>query len=385
MKKLLLPILGIMAIAATGCSSSSGSATPTAIGAPTTGYPAVSPPGTTTAPASKASAVFTISVPAKTASSSKARKPDYVSVNTQSVSIALTSVNGTGYSAVAPLSAACTTTCTITFNTLPIGTDGFTVTTYNSTVANQAPSAALSTNTVTATVAVATVTSVPLTLNGIISSLGVTVGAPSVVPGTASTHAYSIVANDVSGAQIIGSANYNNGPITVATDDTVGAISGLTTSLASPSSGLTFSYNGTSIQNTHISASVPNGVFPASAIIPVSNSTESLSTTATSLDAAPSTLTSAAGTNNISTGGDAVQVIKVSQSGWGSALSHPFTITNTCGAGVGVTNTATDTFTLNSTAVTENCSVTFSGGGGATAAVSITQLAGVNGINVPVN
>jgi len=384
LKKLLLPILGIMAIAATGCSGNSGTATPTAIGAPTTGYPAVSPPGTTTAPASSASVVFTIQVPAKT-TAANTRKPDYVSSGTQSVSIALTSVNSTAFNAVAPKQVACTSaaTCTVTFSQLPTGTDGFTVTTYSTaTLANQSAANALSTNNITASVAVATVTTVPLTLQGIINSLGVTVNTPALVAGTSKTDGVVVVANDQSGATIIGSATYNNGPIVVTTDDAFGAITGLT-NLTSPAGTETLSYNGTSIPATeHVIATV--GTITASGLIPITNSTESLSTTATSLDATPNALSSVAGSTAVATGGDAIQVIKATQSGWGSALSHPFTIGNTCGAAVVVANPTTDTFTLTSSAAAATCAVTFIGGGGATAVLNITQSASTDGVNVPV-
>jgi len=96
------------------------------------------------------------------------RAPKYISTATQSVQIALTTVNSIAYSAIPAQSANCTTTtCTITFSAIPTGTDVFTVTTYKNTIAQgQTTASILSTGTVSATVTAHANTAVNLVLAG---------------------------------------------------------------------------------------------------------------------------------------------------------------------------------------------------------------------------
>ena len=236
-----------MAIAATGCSgsgSSSSAMTPAVTpvnGAPTTGYP-VAPPGTTTTPSSHATAKFTIKVPASLLKStaSKARHPQYVSTYTQSIQIAMTSLNGTDYTSTLPVLAnlapgapGCVPptgpatadsglVCTVAFPTLPVGADGFTLTTYSAPIAGTAvapaaPAAAtaLSTNKVSGTILVGQTTDIPVTLAGIIGSVTVsldqntTADATWLTPGTpVNDKTIVVTAFDVAGGQIIGAAPY---------------------------------------------------------------------------------------------------------------------------------------------------------------------------------
>jgi len=388
LKKILLPILGIIAIAATGCSgATSNSATPVAAAVPTTGYPVAQPPGTTTSPASKASAVFKITVPnASSTTASNARHPQYISTATQSVQISLTSVNSASYSLIAPVVANLTPgsqncsgsplVCTVSFPSLPLGTDGFTVNTYDAT---SATGNVLSTATATAQIAVATMTNVPFTLQGIIKTLAVSVNS-TLVPGTASTDAVTVTADDAAGAQIIGSAPFQNGPIAVTTDDALGSVvvTSALSSIASPGN-TSFAYDGTSIANNAEHIIATDGTITASGPIPVATSTATLAQVGLPIDAAFS------GSNPYaeSSGTDSVLVVKATEIGWGSALSHPFTVTNNCGANVVVTNPSTDTFKLTSGGTTAvSCIVTIIGGGASSDVINVSQAAGKNGANV---
>jgi len=385
-----------MAITATGCGGgSSASSTPTVANVPTTGYPASPPPGATQTPSTTTanSVVFTIRVPASaTTSASNSRKPAYISSNTQSVAIALTSVNSTVYSATPAKTVNCTSAaaCTVTFSQIPTGNDGFTVTTYSTQTGSQTAATALSTNTVTATVATATVTTVPLVLQGIIKTFSMAV-VTTLTPGsTLDSDQVTVTANDASGAQIVGSAPYNNGPIAITTDDTLGAITVTTASLTSPANAF-FGYNGVTIANNaeHITGTV-SGLTAVSAAIPVSTSTMTASMVGVPIDT-----TQTAFTGNspyaVTSGTDSVVVAKFTQAGWGSALSKPFVMTsNTCVSTLPVVvvtaNGTADTFNLTSGAGNAgSCVITFTGGGGQTNVINYAQSATGNGVSIPVS
>ena len=406
MKKILLPLLGVIAIAATGCSGGGAAATTTSLptaAAPATGYPSGPPSGTTTTPSTASSVVFTITVPTNgTSSSSAARRPDYVSTGTQSVKVALTMLNGSAYSATPAQTKACTSTCSLTFAAVPVGVDGFTVTTYNSTVALQSAATALSTDYATATVVTATTTSLPMVLDGIPAAISsMTFATTPVIPGTAvPSDTVSFMATDAAGKQIIGSAPFvtsanitnttgNLNPITLTTNDTLGAVAIVTASLPNPGSTGAFSYSGLNIAtNTDsITASAP-GVTPLTVPIPVSASGISLSTTAVSIDATPATLSAVTGTTAEATGNDSIISIMPTQIGWGmTATTHPFTTSTTCPAGVlTITNPSTDTFVITSGATASaGCNVTFTGGAGATAVLAITQTASGDGVTATIS
>jgi len=393
--KKFLPLVGIIAVAMTGCgggASSNTSATPTVTGAPTTGYPVTQPPGTTSSPANGTSADFKIVIPNATASKTagKVRHPQYISSGTQSVVISLTSVNGLAYSAIAPVTANLTPgsgncvagtgdtslICTVSFVSVPMGTDGFTATLYDGLMG---AGDALSTNKTTADVLAGTVINVPLTLQGIIKTLAVNVGAPSLAPGTVSSHPVTVTGYDASGAQIIGSAPYNNGPIVMTTDDTNSAISGLT-NLPNAGGTESFNYDGMLIptNTTHVIASV--GSITAEDVIPVTVSTETANVVGLPIDAA---FTGSASPYAISGGIDTNMVVQIAQANWGTVAGHSFTTTNNCGSNMVVTaGPSVDQFTIaaaNTNAIA--CAVTVHGGGAQSDVLNFSLTNSKNGIN----
>jgi hypothetical protein len=357
------------------------------------------PPGATTSPASGSSAVFTIKIPAAlqsapaTHSFANSRRPLYVSSGTQSIKIALNSVNGVASSAVAPLIATLTPSspncsgsplvCTVKFPSLPIGLDGFTLTTFDTT---DATGAALSTNVAAGSILVGTLTNIPVTLEGVIASIGITVGSPSLVPGAASTHSITAVADDASGAQIIGAAPFSAGAsVVLSTDDTHNTISIPTTSFTNPSAlaTATFAYSGVAIANgaEHINATA-TGLATVSAPIPVNIASETTSQVGTPIDA-----TFTAGSPNVlNQGNDSTIALSFAQAGWG-APTNPFTIATSgaaCSA-LSVTNTSGDTFSFVASGSTAGtCSVTISGGGGASQTFTDTLTGTPNGANFQV-
>ena len=402
--KSLLPKVGIFAILLTSCSGGGSTTGPALIPAiytpgPTTGYPVSPPPGSTTTPSNTASAIFTITIPrseSAVSSKTKTRHPAYVSTNTQSIQIQMTSFDGSSYAALPPNVSNLTTTspnciagsgdsnltCTINFSSLPIGTDGFTVQTYGQPLAAGNPLSSIKT---TAIIVVGSVTNVPLTLQGVIASLAVNV-ASTLVPTVSSTNTATISAYDASGAQIIGSAPYNDGPIVVTTDDILDAITGLT-NLATPGLTETFAYDGAMIGNNieHIIATTGN--ITASGSIPLRIDPFTLSVVGIPIDVATNSLVGS-GPYAVSSFNDSKIVVQALQNDWGSELGNPFTIsTNTCGANVVVTNgPGVDQFTLKSGGTTAStCSIVFAAGEGATTTINYTQTQGTNGVNLQLN
>jgi hypothetical protein len=308
----------------------------------------------------------------------------------------MTSFDGSSYAALPPNVSNLTTTspnciagsgdsnltCTINFSSLPIGVDGFTVQTYGQPLAAGSPLSSIKT---TAVIVVGAVTNVPLTMQGVIASLAVNV-VSTLVPTMSSTDTVTISAYDASGAQIIGSAPYNDGPIVVTTDDNVNAITGLT-NLPSPGLPETFAYDGAMIGNNveHIIATTGN--ITASGPIPLRIDPFTLNVVGLPIDVATDSFVGS-GPDAVSSFNDSKIVVQALQNNWGSALGNPFTIsTNTCGTNVVATNgPGVDQFTLKSGGTTATtCSITFDAGEGATNTINYVQAQGMNGVNLQLN
>jgi len=191
-------------------------------------------------------------------------RSNYVSVNTQSLAIELSSVNGQGVSGVS------TTTidtmahahgcaqqanglvCSATALGSP-GDDVFAVTTYAGT---NATGPVLSVGTVSAKITstgggVPIDNNVPLTLAGVIASVTLTVSPDGAKRGTPSTASVNLNAVDASGAQIVGASDYQT-PIALAIQGDVdnaftlraGTKSGESLTIVKPDSGITLRYDG---------------------------------------------------------------------------------------------------------------------------------------------
>lgn len=204
-------------------------------------------PKASTAPTS---AKFSISVPLNQSSSS-VRKPNFDAPGgTQSVSISLTSVNGTKQSGSTPTvanlsasTAGCTAgsstlTCTVTVNAVP-GTDLYSVTSYPQP---NAQGTAIATGTASVTAVEGQTTTAPVTLTGTIASITLALGTPP-IGGVANTIPLVVIAKDSSGATIMGT--YST-PIALTDSDTSGATKLSSTSIAdsTAAAAVTIAYNG---------------------------------------------------------------------------------------------------------------------------------------------
>jgi hypothetical protein len=171
MKKILLALLATISIAA--CSGGGGGGSSTPVITPTTA-PTTTPQGNLVTP------TFFIIVPLSP--SANARKPQFVSTATQSITVTLTSVNG-GAPNVTPTSvstnisgASCSSGCTVNGPPSPPGVpDVYTVTTFDSTLG---AGNALDTGSVTFTPTAGQNNAPSLTLKGIPYTVAIT-GVPT--------------------------------------------------------------------------------------------------------------------------------------------------------------------------------------------------------------
>lgn len=167
---------------------------------------------------------FRVVVPSTSPAPAKqARRPQYISPATQSVSFTLTSYDSQAVT-VAPVVVALTGSncsgspkvCEAT-SSEPVGSDAFTVSTFASTDGSVRP---LSTATdVNASITAAGPNNVGVTLGGVVSQLAFSPAAASTVNGTASAGAVALNVEDASGDIIVGPGSYtqaNGSPDTVA-------------------------------------------------------------------------------------------------------------------------------------------------------------------------
>jgi hypothetical protein len=193
-------------------------------------------------------------------------RPGYVSPNTQSLIIELSSVNGSGVTGVNPTiintvarahgcnSEAGQTVCTATASGSP-GSDDFAVTTYAGTNGTEA---VLSVGTAQAKIGsggggVPISNRLSLTLDGVIAGLHVSLAPAGAKRGDAATAAVALNAYDASGAQIIGPSDFAT-PIALAIQgDTghafalhAGGKSGSSLSILKPASDISLRYDGNS-------------------------------------------------------------------------------------------------------------------------------------------
>lgn len=256
-----------------GCGGGSGTANVAPAGLPGSGSQGVAATG---------SATFTLTIPARSSASTAGRAPAFVSPNAASIGVAIaTGAASPGPATIANLSASspnCAAaaggalTCTITVSA-PAGSDTFVVTLYSG---QNGTGSVLSSATVTGTVTAAAANSIPITLNGTVASIAVSVtNGNNLIPGGyATTLPVVVTAKDAAGATIVGPGTYTN-PIKLANADTSGVSTLSTTTVAGPATAVTLTYaptdansgvlnvNGLPIGATQISASA-DGV-PASA------------------------------------------------------------------------------------------------------------------------
>jgi hypothetical protein len=200
-----------------------------------------------------AKVAFSITIPAKSQTQGASRRPLYVSSGTQSISIVVTPSGGNALPTqtfnVTPTSSGCATasggaiTCTETVDA-GVGSDTFAVSCYSGT---GGAGSVLATGSTTQTIVINTTNSVNVTLGGVIASL--TVVAPSTIlengPNPRSyTIPIGLIAKDPSGATIIGSDPYVNGPATLTMSDPGGTMTGGNATFTNPTSTATVTYSG---------------------------------------------------------------------------------------------------------------------------------------------
>jgi hypothetical protein len=206
----------------------------------------------------------TVTIPSRQ-SRSKVRS-QYVSVNTQSLVIELSSVDGNGVTGVNPTTIntnahakGCSENggsriCSARASGSP-GSDVFSVTTYSGT---NATGSLLSTGTVQAKIdggggGVGISNTVPLTLYGVIASMHLDVSPSWAKRGSAEKAAVTLIAFDATGAQIVGASDYET-PISLQVQGDAqnafslhaGAESGSSVSIVKPTSNIALEYDGNS-------------------------------------------------------------------------------------------------------------------------------------------
>jgi hypothetical protein len=227
-------LLAVVALQA--CSGGSSSPAPAS---------AVSPAASSTPAAKpKTSVLLTITIP-KAHGGAASRHPEYISTNTQSLVVAQLAASApykkTGNTVttnVTPSSPGCSsgangTTCVVAF-AATAGTFNFSIAAYSGT---NGSGSLLSENTLTSATLVAGIANdLSVTLNGVIGSLTL----PSSVATTVSqplTVDFSVL--DPSGATIIGTGTYDNGPITLT--DSAGQLAFDPATFNGPQDGSSFS------------------------------------------------------------------------------------------------------------------------------------------------
>ena len=210
-------------LAGFGCSGSGGSN--------------VTPPAAPQGPAHPvyAAAKVTLGIPAAPTGAS-AKKPAYVSAGTQSITFSGSGITtqtlaiGTLPNANCPLVGS-TYQCTLNFSA-PVGNSTLTVQLFASTDGTGTP---LSTNTIPISVVQDQVNSIPITLNGVVNTLTLTVTPSTVTVGTATAATATLGGLDAAGDNIVGPGAFvdaNNDPLTPTltsdnpTDFTVGTQTG---------------------------------------------------------------------------------------------------------------------------------------------------------------
>jgi hypothetical protein len=212
-------------------------------------------------------------------------RPEYVSVNTRSLVIELSSVNGDGVTGVNPTTIntaarahdckaqARQIVCSAAASGSP-GQDVFAVTTYDAVGAN---GALLSVGTVQAKISrssnIRISNRVPLTLSGVIAAVKVSIAPDRAKRGKPQTSTVSLAAFDASGAQIVGPSDFS-APVGLAIQGDsshafalhVAGKAGSSLSLLRPTAGISLHYDGNAqASSISLAATVSSGSIGASA------------------------------------------------------------------------------------------------------------------------
>jgi len=243
--------------------------------------PPVQPPGAGNAgssvPSAPASVAISIAIPSASTASSSARRARYVSAGTRSATVSYAGTSQT---------ANCTSTCSLVANVMP-GTVMFSLSLYD---AQNGTGHVLSTGQTTATIVAGTSNTVNVTFDAVVAAVVVSTPSASVNAGTPATIPVTVTAKDAAGYTIVGSDPYAT-PIAISSDDSSGAFSLSTASVAAPGAPVMLAYNGTPVSKpVHVAASIqgtPVAVTPATIAVqtPPAPATPSPAPTATPVPA----------------------------------------------------------------------------------------------------
>ncbi len=212
-------------------------------------------------------ATMRIDVPAARSSNS-ARKPQYVSSATQSVTVTPAGQARQVF-ALTPASPNCTAvsnggsnlSCTLQITTSVAPAQQFIVSTYAST---DGSGTALSTQTLMQDIVSGQNNVIMATLNGVVTSLSVKLGSSTVASGTATTVPLFVNGLDASGQTIVGpgvfvDAKGNSLSVALAVSGGSGYTSLSQQTVTQPTAGISLTYNGkTTAGSATVSASAPN-------------------------------------------------------------------------------------------------------------------------------
>ncbi|HEY9086022.1 MAG TPA: hypothetical protein VIN40_08860 [Candidatus Tyrphobacter sp.] len=373
----------VLALGACAGGANSGASMPPGGGTGTTGH------GT-------ANATLTITIPRGTGTSSNSRsvesvRPDYISSNTQSMSITINSGTPQDFG-LTPTSPGCTgtgssTTCTITI-AAPVGTgETWAFALYSTTNETGTPLSIDTETGISITAGVANNLG-PYTLNPVVGSYSVAWNSHSFAADSSSTGSFYLTVKDPSGATIISPGTYetsggstvtfslsDNLPNSAPFNDTswsyaLSFASGSATQPASaaPSNQINVAYGGLSVPATNFYVNDNQSIQGSNATF-VSQSavlgTPALTATcAETADACANGTTSTAATVSFVNGGDTA-TLKPAEPGWtDSPYSQAFsTSANTCTGGTNGSTLSGSSPTWTLTANTGNnpgsCSTTF--------------------------
>jgi len=235
--------LAALALAACGGGGGSTAALP----------PVSSSNGSTPSSAAAVPVAISVAIPSATISAG-ARRALYVSPGTKSATV---TYNG------AAQTTNCTTSCSLTVNVTP-GSVTFAIALYD---AQNGTGHVLSSGQTTTTVAAGQNNVLNVSFGGVVASLAIALGAPSVTSGAPASIPLTVTAKDAAGYTIVGTESYAS-PIAIATNGGA-AFTVSASSLTAPSSTATLAYNGASVaQPVTVSASVP-GASTATATLAV--------------------------------------------------------------------------------------------------------------------
>jgi hypothetical protein len=198
---------------------------------------------------------FRILVPRLVTHSTSRARPQYVSLSTASMSIAVDSDTPV-VSNLAPTSPGCSavsngTQCTL-FVKAPVGNDTFLISTFD---ASNATGNELSTASVTQTIVAGQANAINVTLDGVVATIVLSLQSAAPPEGAPATIGITVMAKDADGNTIIGPGSFDN-TISLSDADSSGTTKLSTTSVTAPSTSVTLNYNGGALSSAGLNAEI---------------------------------------------------------------------------------------------------------------------------------